>query len=242
VSTLKDKVAVITGASGGIGSAIVLALARQGVRMCLVGRDREKLEDIAGQAGHYSNCVSIHKMDLEIDQDIRLLGASLQKEHAAIDIVIHAAGVISMGKMEKAFIEAFDHQYRVNVRAPYLLTQVLLPMLKRRCGQVVFINSSMGLTAKAGVGQYAATKHALKAIADSLRDEVNIFGVRVISVYPGRTASPMQEAVHKIERKRYLPEMLLQHEEVADVILHALNMPRTAEQTDISIRPIRKRL
>ncbi len=242
MSALKDQVAVVTGASGGIGSAIVLALAREGARLCLVGRDREKLEYIAGQARHYSKFVSIYKTDLEIEQDIRRLGASLQKEYEAIDIVIHAAGVISMGKMADAFIEAFDHQYRVNVRAPYLLTQILLPMLQRRCGQVIFINSSMGLTAKAGAGQYAATKHALKAIADSFREEVNISGVRVISIYPGRTASPMQAAVHENERKCYLPEMLLQPADVAEIALQILTMQKSAEVTDISIRPMKKLL
>jgi NAD(P)-dependent dehydrogenase (short-subunit alcohol dehydrogenase family) len=136
----------------------------------------------------------------------------------------------------------FDGQYRTNVRAPYVLTQALLPMLRSRQGQIVFINSSVGLNARAGVGQYAATKHALKALADSLREEVNAASVRVLSVFLGRTASPMQAGIHAAEGKAYHPERLLQPQDVAAVVLNALSLPRTAEVTDISIRPFMKPL
>ena len=133
-----------------------------------------------------------------------------------------------------------DMQYRTNVRAPYLLTQALLPLLRRRQGQVVFINSSVGLAARAQVGPYAATKHALKALADSFREEVNTSGLRVLSVYLGRTASPMQAMIHAMEGKPYYPEYLIQASDVAAVVLNALCLPRTAEVTDISIRPMHK--
>ena len=113
-------------------------------------------------------------------------------------------------------------------------------MLKLRCGQVVFVNSSAGLTARAGVGQYAATKHALRAVADSFREEVNADGLRVLSVFLGRTATPMQEAVHKMEGKAYYPERLMQAEDVAAVVVNALSLPRTAEVTDIYARPMKK--
>jgi NADP-dependent 3-hydroxy acid dehydrogenase YdfG len=116
----------------------------------------------------------------------------------------------------------------------------LLPMLRSRHGQVVFINSSVGTRAPANVGQYAATKHALKAIADSLRDEVNADGMRVLSVFLGRTATPMQAAIYEMEGRTYRPELLLQPEDVAAVVINALTLPRTAEVTDISIRPFKK--
>ncbi len=83
----------------------------------------------------------------------------------------------------------------MNVRAPYILTQALLPMLKARRGQVVFINSSSGIIAKPRSAQYDSTKHALEAIADSLRGEVNAHGVRVLSVYLERTVTKMQERI-----------------------------------------------
>ncbi|MGC2391714.1 MAG: hypothetical protein WA621_20145, partial [Candidatus Acidiferrum sp.] len=83
-------------------------------------------------------------------------------------------------------------------------------------------------------------KHALKAIADALRAEVNELGVRVISVYPGRTATPQQEKIHELEGRSYHSDRLLQPEDVAQAVLNALAMPRTAEVTDIQIRPMRK--
>jgi NADP-dependent 3-hydroxy acid dehydrogenase YdfG len=90
------------------------------------------------------------------------------------------------------------------------------------------------------VGQYGAMKHALKAIADSLRAEVNPKGIRVLSVYLGRTATPMQADIHREEGKIYRPEALLQPCDVASTIIHAITLPRTAEITDISIRPMKK--
>ncbi len=111
-------------------------------------------------------------------------------------------------------------------------------MLRARRGQIVFINSWAGFNARAGAGQYAATKHALRAIADSLREEVNSEGLRVLSVFPGRTATPMQETMHAIEGKEYLPERLQQPEDVAAVVVNALLLPRTAEVTEIRMRPL----
>jgi NADP-dependent 3-hydroxy acid dehydrogenase YdfG len=238
---LTDQIVVVTGASSGIGKAITLQLAREGAQICLVGRNSEKLEAVARCARQFSEGISTYKTDLGIDDDIHHLAANLQKDYGAIDILIHSAGVIFLGRMEHASIEHFDRQYRINVRAAYLLTQALLPMIKPSAGQVVFINSSAGLTAKANVGQYAATKHALKAIADSLREEVNADGVRVTTIYPGRTASPMQALLYEYEKRVYLPEELMQPEDVAMVVANALGLPRTAEVTDISIRPLCKR-
>ena len=158
-----------------------------------------------------------------------------------MDILIHCAGVIHQDKLERARIEDFDQQYATNVRAPYVLTQHLLPFLIARRGQIVFINSSVGLlTRRPEVGQYSATKHALKAIADSLREEVNPKGIRVLTVYLGRTATPMQEALFRQEGKTYCPEVLMQPEDVAFVVVQALILPSTAELTDISIRPMVK--
>jgi NADP-dependent 3-hydroxy acid dehydrogenase YdfG len=112
--------------------------------------------------------------------------------------------------------------------------------LKQAQGQVVFINSSAAIKASAANVLYAATKHGLKAIADGLRDEVNHAGVRVISVYAGRTATPMQVSVHEFEGRPYHPELLLRAEDVVDVVLAALSIPPSGEVTDISVRPMSK--
>ncbi|MFE1748806.1 SDR family oxidoreductase [Coleofasciculus sp. H7-2] len=239
MSALKDQIAVVTGASSGIGKAIALGLAEQGVTLCLVGRNLEALETVAETATTASK-VLLYQVDLTLDEDIEQLKTRLEQDVGNVDLLVHSAGVITLGDMKTASLEDFDWQYRVNVRAPYALTQALLPAIALRQGQIAFINSTVGLNARGGVGQYAATKHALKAIADSLREEVNADGVRVLSIYPGRTASPMQASVQEIEGKTYHPERLLQPEDVAAVVLNALSLPRTAEVTDINIRPLKK--
>ncbi len=239
MTVFKDQVSVITGASSGIGRAIALGLAAQGSTLCLIGRRIEALEVIAEATRVMPASVGCYCADLSLDEQVRALVVQLT-EVGRIDVLIHSAGAIAMGPIESAAVEELDRQYRVNVRAPYLLTQALLPALKRSQGQIVFINSSATLNARATVGQYAATKAALKAIADSLRDEVNVDGVRVLSVYPGRTASPMQAAVHALEGKVYKPERLMQPEDVAAVVINALSLPRSVEVTDINIRPMWK--
>ena len=118
--------------------------------------------------------------------------------------------------------------------------QKLLPLLKKPRGQIVFINSSAGLTARPNVGYFSATQHALKALTDTLRDEVNVDGIRVLSIYPGRTATPRIQALHVIEGRPYQPEYLLQPDDIASVVLNAVTLPWTAEVTDISLRPMQK--
>lgn len=240
MTAFTDQVAVVTGASSGIGKAIALGLAVQGATLCLVGRKLETLEAVAESAPTIAARMLCYRADLTQDNDIRELVAYLQRDFGYIDVLVHSAGVISLGRLETTSVADFDWHYRTNVRAPYVLTQALLPMLRSRRGQVVFINSSVGLTARASIGQYAATKHALKAIADSLRDEVNTDGLRVLSVFLGRTATPMQEAVHEMEGRPYHPERLMQPEDVAAAVINALCLPRSVEVTDIHIRPLQK--
>jgi NADP-dependent 3-hydroxy acid dehydrogenase YdfG len=231
---------LITGASSGIGKAIALGLAAQGATLCLIGRRLELLQTIAEAAQATAPQVECYRIDLTQDEDIRELTACLERNFGALDLLIHSAGVYALGRIEAAPVEDFDWQYRTNVRAPFMLTQALLPLLKARQGQIVFINSTVGLRAGANVGQYAATKHGLKALADSLRDEVNADGVRVLSVFLGRTATPMQAAIHEMEGRVYHPEFLMQPEDVAAVVINALSLPRTAEMTDIHVRPMIK--
>jgi NADP-dependent 3-hydroxy acid dehydrogenase YdfG len=183
---------------------------------------------------------SCHRYDLSMADDQAQLIRQLAHELLSVDIVVQNAAAFAAGPMEQANVAELDRQYQTNVRAPYVLTQALLPTLKARRGQIVFINSSSGVVAKPMSSQYAATKHALKAIADSLRGEVNPHGVRVLSVYLGRTATEMQQRIHQMENKPYRPEVLLQPEDVASVIVNALSLPRTAEVTDLHIRPMIK--
>jgi len=149
--------------------------------------------------------------------------------------------VLSSGTYERSREPAvFARQIAANLVGPYALLQQLLPLLIEAKGQVVFINSTQALKAAADLGQYAATKHAMKAVADSLRDEVNASGVRVISLFLGRTASERQRAIFAAEGRPYPPERLIQPADVAALVLSLLKLPRTSEVTDIVLRPMQK--
>jgi NADP-dependent 3-hydroxy acid dehydrogenase YdfG len=234
--SLQGRTAVVTGASSGIGRATALALGQHGANVCLVGRNVNALKEVANSVQHFSTAIPF-PTDITDDKSLEALATQVQKI-GKLDMLVHAAGIISRATMEQASIDDLDRQYALNLRAPYVLSQRLLPALIAARGQIVFINSSVGLAVRRPeVGQYAATKHALRAVADSLREEVNAKGVRVLTVYLGRTATPMQRALYSQEGRFYHPETLLQPEDVASVIVHTLTLPATAEVTEISIRP-----
>ena len=236
-SALEDRTCVVTGASSGIGRAIAVTLALAGATVCAVARRRVELEATADRASGTGR-FALYQADLVGEQEPERLAQALIARDGGIDVLVHCAAVFSLGELETASVCELDRLYAANVRAPYLLTQALLPSLRANAGQIVFINSTAGLTARAGVGQYAASKHALKAIADALRQEVNPQGVRVVSVYPGRTDTPLQENVHAMEGKPYSPDRLMQPEDVASVVLTALTLPRSAEVADVTVRPM----
>jgi NADP-dependent 3-hydroxy acid dehydrogenase YdfG len=237
---LTDLVAVVTGASSDIGRAIAVSLAEQGAAVCAAGRNAARLGETVARAQFHSRVLPF-QADLSVDEGVNRLHQVLAQELGGVDILIHSAGVIQHNLMSTARIEDLDAQYATDLRAPYLLTKSLLPMLKASHGQVVFINSSLGVNAKRpDVGQFAATQHAIKAIADSLREEVNRDGIRVLSLYLGRTATPRQQRLYEQDGRVYQPELLMQPEDVAAMVIRSLTLPRTAEVTDISMRPLLK--
>lgn len=238
-AALAGEVAVVTGAGGGIGCAIAVGLARRGVAVALLGRRAAPLMRVARRIGPMSD-TSVLVTDLTSDTETRAAVRSVLRRFRRVDILVHSNGTHSLGALGSARIAEFDKLWTANVRAPILLTQLLLPALRASSGQIVFINSSVGLEARANVGHFAATQHALRALADSLRSEINQDGVRVLSVFPGRTASSRQERIFRSEGRSYDPDSLLQPEDIASTVVCALELPRTAEVTDLRIRPLRK--
>ena len=118
-----------------------------------------------------------------------------------------------------------------------MLTRVCLPALRAARGTVVFVNSGQGLSAEPGWSAYAASKHGLRALADSLRAEEQEHGVRVTSVFPGRTATPMQQQVHELQGQDYDASAWIDPGTVVDAILHVLDLPDDATLSDLTIRP-----
>jgi len=228
--------AIIAGATGAIGQVIADRLVAAGATVLLLARSRSALEQLVREREWDPEAVVCHAVDLSVEAEIQDFAAKVLRTRQPVHVLVHAAGAISLGSIDESPLSDFDLQYQVNVRAPYQLTQALLPQLIEGRGQVVFINSNAGIHPRPGAAQYAATKYALRAIADTLREEVNERGVRVLSVYLGRVASEMQRAVYERERRPYAPEKLLQPSEIATVVLSALQLPPTAEVTDLYIR------
>lgn len=234
------RFALVTGASSGIGRAVAHALARIVDHLCLVGRDEDRLAKVSEEAQRQGAQILQFRADLTCGRQLSELATEISRRHDGLDILVHSAGIYARGNLDEASLQALDDQYRANVRAPYELTQLLLPALVRRRGGVVFLNSTQGETGSGGVGQYAATQHAMRAVADSLRAEVNAAGVRVTTLHIGRTATPRQERIHASEGRRYEPEALIQPEDIAQLVVSAVDLPRRAQVTTMTVWPTRK--
>lgn len=238
--TLENVTALVTGASSGIGRATAKLLARSKARVALVGRRQSILEELATECG---SLASVYPCDMTDDAQLKSLATRIQADFSEIDILVHSSGIIKLGKTETSPVTDFDDQYAANVRGPYILTQLLLPLLRATSGQVIFVNSSITRAHNtAGRGSYAATQHAGHSMANALRDEVNEAGVRVTTIFPGTTATQRQMDLHEISGKKYDPDRMLQPEDVAEAVLFALTIGRTAEITDLYLRPMLKPL
>lgn len=228
-----QKRVLIAGASGDIGYAITRALHEVGAQVFMLGRQRDNLArrvlpEIGGKP-------VLLVADLTSPGGIEQVQAELQR-YQPLHAVVLSSGVYS----RSTDTATFRMQMEANVIGPYALLRRVVPCLATGEGDVVFINSSQALRASASVAQYAATKHAMKAIADGLREEVNELGIRVTSIYLGRTAGETQREIAVMEERPYRPEALIQPEEVGNLVRYILQSPRTAEITDISMRPTRK--
>ncbi len=227
---MKGELALVTGATGHIGRAVGLALREAGADIVLHGRDAGRAARLREETG-----AEVLAGDLTTPEAIMAIEARIA-EAGRLNTLVLSSGFYS----RSVEAEMLHRQMMANVIAPYALLRSLLPFLIEVEGQIVFINSTQGLNAAPDVGQFAATQHAMRAIADSLRGEVNEHGVRVLSIYLGRTASERQAAIFEMEGRDYRPELLIQPGDVAHAVLAMLRLPRTAEATQLMLRPMRK--
>ncbi|ONH55424.1 short-chain dehydrogenase [Frankia sp. CcI49] len=234
---LHGRAALVTGASHGIGRATALLLALEGAVVVATGRDERALASLATEARRGGGVVHPHRADLTDGDERARLADIARRATGRVSILVHSAGVHRSDPLAYASLARFDEQFAVNVHAPYALTQRLLPELTAACGDIVFINSTQGISASAGVSQYAATKHALRAVADALRAEAAGTGVRVSTIFPGRTATPMQEQIFRNEGRQWNPDLLVQPHDIASLVVTAVALPARAELSEVVIRP-----
>ena len=235
---LKNKVALVTGATSGLGQAIAVELLNHGCNVILTGRNPKKIENSILNQKQYKNQITFISSDLGTDKGLNHLVNEINKVYQKIDILIHSAGTIYLGSTALTSIEKFDEQYKINVRAPYFLTRAFLKTIIDNKGQIVFINSTAGLDSWAGVGQYSATKHALRAWVNSLRLELSGLGVKIINIFPGATDSPMQHYVQKFEQQEYDAKKFIPTSQLADIVVKALKVPDITVVSDIVVKPL----
>lgn len=193
----------------------------------LGGRDSAALESLARELP----AASAWPVDLTDDAAVARAAAGVE----ALDVLVHSAGVASLGRVEQATAQVWRENFELNVTAVAELTRLLLPALRAAKGHVVLINSGAGRNARPGWGPYAASKFALRAFAEVLHGEEP--SLRVTSIYPGRTDTPMQREIIADEGREYDPEEFLRPESVAAAVLAAVNATDDAHVTEIVIRP-----
>lgn len=216
--------ALVTGASRGVGAATARALAATH-DVVLGGRDADALETLAAELpGARAWPVELTTVTTD---DIAAI--------SSLDVLVHSAGVATLGTLERSTAQQWRDTLEVNVVAVAELTRLLLPALRAAGGHVVMINSGAGLTAHAGWGSYAASKFALRALADALRAEEP--DLRVTSVHPGRVDTDMQRAVVAHEGGDYDGSRFLTADSVAAAVLAAVLAGPDAHLTELVLRP-----
>lgn len=220
--------ALVTGASRGIGAAVARALA-PGFDLLLGGRDAAALRQLTQELPG-ANAWPVELTDLDAVAEAT---AGIER----LDVLVHSAGIGVLGSVADTSATTWRRQFDVNVVAVAELTRLLLPALRAARGRVVLINSGAGLRARGGWASYAATKFALRAFADALREEESRHGVRVTSVHPGRVDTDMQRRVVAQEGRAYRPENYLRTESVAGAVLLAVTAPDDAALTELVLRP-----
>lgn len=231
---MTEAIAIVTGATGGMGREIVAELARTH-HVYALGRNDEALAEL----GALSDVTPVNS-DLVAD----LLGSAeapsaLDKlvELRRIDVLVHAAAIATKFSVDTARVEDWRNALDINVMVPAELTRRLLPALREAQGTVVFLNSGAGRGSYGDNIVYAATKHALYALSDGLRKAESRAGVRVSTVAPGPTDTPMLEGLYAQTGSEYVVDHFIEPVEVARAIRMVVDAGPSTQITDVSVRP-----
>jgi len=192
VSIRLSKLALITGASKGVGAAIARTLSENGFAVLLTARDEAALSQVTGYLQAEGAVAYAVAADITTEEGIAALDRAVAKTGVDLGLLVHNAGMARVGKVAEMKKEDWQAVLNLNLTTPFLLTQKLLPRLHAG-SQIIFINSIGGRQVFAEWSAYCASKYGLRALADSLRQEVAEQGIRVTSIFPGAVDTPLHD-------------------------------------------------
>ncbi|KFF02409.1 3-ketoacyl-ACP reductase [Flavobacterium reichenbachii] len=224
MTDLKNKNALITGAGKGIGKAVAIALAKEGVNVILVSRTQSDVEQLAQETSK----LGVKSLALSADvSDINSINSAVEKalsEFKNIDILINSAGIASFGKFLELEPEAWERIIQVNLMGTYYTTRAIIPnMIERQTGDIINISSTAGLNGNALTSAYSASKFAVLGLTDSLMQEMRKHNIRVTALTPSTVATDMAKDLNLTDGN---PEKVMQSEDMADLIIAQLKLNR----------------
>jgi len=224
MSDLKNKNALITGAGKGIGKAIALALAKEGVNVILLARTQDEIDNVAAKA----RSLRVKALAITADvADINSVNSAVEKalaEFKTIDILINNAGIAAFGNFLELEPAAWERIIQVNLMGTYYVTRAVLPnMIERQTGDIINISSTAGLSGNALTSAYSASKFAVLGLTDSLMQEVRKHNIRVTALIPSTVATDMAKELKLTDGN---PEKVMQAEDMAELILAQLKLNR----------------
>jgi len=245
---LDGTVALITGASSGIGAATARALAQQGAAVALAARRKERLDQLAEEMTGQGGRVLVIETDVTDKTQAQAAVARTVAELGRLDIVVNNAGVMLLGPIENAPLDEWERMVRLNVLGLLYTAHAALPHLlraaedaPRRVADLFNVSSVAGRVARSGAGVYDVTKFGVVAFSESLRQEVTKRHVRVAVIEPGFVATELGSHVREEVREqslRFLSDVeSLQAEDIADAIQYIVTRPRRAAINEVLIRP-----
>jgi 3-oxoacyl-[acyl-carrier protein] reductase len=232
---LSGKVAIVTGAGRGIGRAVALLLGRSGSRVVLASRNESQLqaasEEIQAQGGE----ALVVPTDLTRDEEIERLVAETLKAWGSIDYLVNNAGWGKHAPVIKAAVEDWDRTFQVNLRAPMILSQMVLPtMTANRGGAIVSIGSISGKSGQANTSAYSASKSGLIGFSQSLYEEIREYGIKVSVIMPGFVDTELIPLTRRLDRDK-----MIRPEDIAQTVLFVLTCHPTCCPVEITVRPQR---
>ena len=230
---LKNKVAVITGASRGIGKEIALSLAAEDVRVALIGRTQSDLETISESI--LQKEASGYAVDISNEKAVEETILEILNEFGQIDFLINNAGVGSFNEFEKFSENEWDRIMDTNVKGTFLMTKHVIPsMKKKKSGHILTIASDVSKRTFANGSVYCASKYAQDALISTLRKEVRPFGVKVSLIYPGMVDTYFGDSKMGEDHK----QMWLKVQDIAQAAVYVLNTPKHMVVDELMIHPM----